>query len=250
MLGTATLDTPPNAPAAGSPPPAPVAIAAAAATPATTPVVTPAATQAAASTTPATTATPAAAATAETKPGDKPATQPVSLMATEAKADVPPEVKDDLKIPEKAPLTDADVAAVTEFAKANKMSAEMAQHVLEDRAKLVAGMQTKVATEQKASFDKLWTDWQTETKSDKDYGGDKLPESQKAVKRFISRYADPDFAEALAKSPFGNHRGFFRMLARAGLAMAEDSSAGVSNAPGGAAKQISAIDFFPSMRPK
>lgn len=173
-------------------------------------------------------------------------------MATDGKATepAPAEIKYDLKIPEKAPLTAEDVTAVTEFAKANKMSAEVAQAVLNERAKLVENFQKGVVKAQETGFQKLWTDWTLETKADKDFGGDKLPESQKSVQRFISRYADPDFAAELAKSPFGNHRGFFRMLARAGMAMAEDSPGGLSNSPGGAPKALTAVDFFPSMRPK
>lgn len=86
-----------------------------------------------------------------------------------------------------------------------------------------------LAEQRKAEFDalnernqKIVADWQTEIKSDKDFGGDKLKDSTNTANRVIATFGDDAFKRDLVDLGLGNHPGLFRLLARVGNALSDD----------------------------
>ena len=154
-----------------------------------------------------------------TKPGDK-------AGAAEEKPKVPE--KYELTIPDdsKPFVDDAILERFKQTAKTAQMTNEEAQAFLEDQI-------TFVRSQAQA--------WETETKADPTYGGDKLPETQKLAQRFIDRIR-PDghprrdsFLKFLARGGAGNNLDVVSALADAGRLMSEDSGpAGRTGGGGGA----------------
>lgn len=82
---------------------------------------------------------------------------------------------------------------------------------------------------------KIITDWQTEIRSDKEFGGDKLPATIKTADRVIATFGDDAFRRDLVDLGLGNHPGIFRLLARVGNALSDDRSV-TSETPAAPAK--------------
>ncbi|CDN96083.1 hypothetical protein [Agrobacterium tumefaciens] len=72
---------------------------------------------------------------------------------------------------------------------------------------------------------KITTDWQTEIKTDKDFGGDNLATSLNNANRVIATFGDDALRRDLVEIGIGNHPGIFRLLARVGNALSDDKPA-------------------------
>lgn len=165
-------------------------------------------------------ASPSAAAPTSTPPagtapeGGQPTT-PAAGEGTAQGAQAGQEAKYDLKVPEGSLLdAQAEVARVVEFAKSRGLTPEAAQEVLEERHQAV---QAYVERSQK-----IVDGWADELKTDPEVGGDKLPGALEDAKRFIDKFADPEFKKWLNDTGFGNSRWLVRMLARAGKPLQDD----------------------------
>jgi hypothetical protein len=170
---------------------------------------------------------------------ETPAADPKGAETVKVEAVKPPEaapIEYKLVAPEKSGLTETDLKAATELAKTWKLTQEQAQQLVQIKADERAAVTKHISTEQQQLAAKTQDAWETEFKSDKDFGGEKLSTSLKAARRVLQSYADPKWVEALERSPLGSEPGFLRMLARIGARMGEDSSSPAGNHPDMAAK--------------
>lgn len=148
---------------------------------------------------------------AQTPPAEPPKSEPASP------AKIVPE-KYDLKIPDGALITAADVERIAAFAKERGLSNEEAQAVLErDNANIISYQEN-----QKAQLEKLKTDWVEQVKSDKEIGGAVFNESIELSKRVIERFGSQELKQQLDATGFGNHPELVRIFSKIGKAMSED----------------------------
>ena len=89
-----------------------------------------------------------------------------------------------------------------------------------------------IAEQRKTEFDalnsrhqKIVEDWQTEIRSDRDFGGDGLDVSLNTANRVIATFGDDAFRRDLTEIGIGNHPGLFRLLVRVGNAISDDKPA-------------------------
>lgn len=148
--------------------------------------------------------------------------------------------KYELKLPEKNPHLDAtDLSAVEALAKAEGWTNEEAQAELEARGTALAGLSTKFLEA---------------TKADKEYGGDKFPETERLALLALNtlRPAGTPRGDSvrsmLNKTGFGNHVEWISLLADIGKLMAEDGHMG-GGAGGGSQTKDLANKLYPNMAP-
>jgi hypothetical protein len=188
-------------------------------------------------------ATPAAVKPAETAPGATLATGKVeNLAAKDPVADPAVEPKYELKTPEGFA---GDINQVVEFAKANKISPEAAQKIVEREHALRADAIKARDDEAIKSWETRVGNWANEVKADKELGGANLSKTQENALRVLKKYdADGSFAKELNSTGYGNHPTVLRFLTAIGKAMAEDTF--ISGSQASAQRDPAAI-LFPTM---
>lgn len=204
--------------------------------------------------------TPAAAAD---KPADKTPETPKSLLADAPAADAPKAEdkpadppKDEkppeedlaaaLKLPEGSKLEAATVKEVADFAKANKLTKEVAQAVLDQRHALAVKQEAQL----KAAYNKLYDTFVADLKADKDFGGEKFQANVDLAKRAVKQIFTVEERAALESSPFGNHPILVKAMARLGARLAEDGNFTAGGSPPRAKEFNPAVDMFPSLKAK
>ena len=151
----------------------------------------------------------------DVKVEDKPAEE-IEPVKEEAKPDeakpAAQSESDELKLvaPEGSSLSDEDINATKEFAKANKLSQESAQKILDEKAGLV----TKVIAKQNADFKEKTENWLKEVKEIKSFD-----EDLKHTQKVLDDWFDPEFKKMLNETGLGNHPSLFKGLAKLGKAM-------------------------------
>lgn len=140
--------------------------------------------------------------------------------------------KYELKLPEKTTLTQADVDAVSTFAKDKKLTNEQAQMLLEQRHEAA----TATTTAAQAKLTEIKTGWINELKSDTEFGGANLDANDAHATKAIKAFGGDELLKSIKDAGFNQHPGFFRMMARIGKAMAEDKplNQGATGGSGGA----------------
>lgn len=148
----------------------------------------------------------------------------------------------DLKVPEGIA---ADSASIKTFADtAQELGVPQAQ-----AEALLAAVAPQIA-EQLAAPLKQWNDtqreWQGQIKADKDFGGDRLPQTLATMARLLDNQAltDPGMRDALRVTGMGNNPAFFRSFARYATALTEGSHVG--GAPPAAPKRTAAETLYPN----
>lgn len=167
---------------------------------------------------PAPVADPAAQATdpAATPPaGDPPAAEP----STEAKADDKPAAEPEIeyepfKLPEGLATDEEMLGEFKALAKELKLPQADAQRL----ADLGAKMQTKQMEQHAATV----AGWITATQTDKEFGGDALPENLAVARKAIDAFGSPELRTLLNDSGLGNHPEVVRTFLRVGKAISED----------------------------
>lgn len=118
---------------------------------------------------------------------------------------------------------DADAAKVlSDKAAADKIAADkvIADKVISDKA------ETELLARQKTQHTQTVKDWETQTKADKDLGGDKYAATHASLKRAMDRFAPPGsaFRKLVDDTGYGNHPEFVRFVSNIGAAMGEDGT--------------------------
>ncbi len=134
----------------------------------------------------------------------------------------------DFKAPEGVELDASAVERFKAVAGDLKMPADQAQKVVDLYADL-----RKAETD---AFVKQVETWGEETKADKEYGGDKLPETLASARKVIDTFGTPEFKSLLDSSGMGNHPEVVKLLAKVGKAISEDGF--IRGAPKGPAKSF------------
>lgn len=137
---------------------------------------------------------------------------------TDGKTDAPtgaPE-KYEFKAPEGRQFDNEVIASFSEVAKELNLSQESAQKVLDKMA-------PKVAERQQAQLQMLRQEWESSSKSDKEFGGEKITENLGIAKKALDAFGTPELRTLLEQSGLGNHPEFIRLLYRAGKSISEDN---------------------------
>lgn len=124
----------------------------------------------------------------------------------------------DFKVPEGVVI---DAAALTEFkdtAKELGLTQEQAQKVADLGTKQAQSFAAQLAQSQKDAA----AQWATETTSDKEIGGDALPENLAIAKKALDTYGTPALKALLVKSGLGNHPEIIRTFVKVGKTISED----------------------------
>ena len=133
----------------------------------------------------------------------------------ETKSEGVPE-KYEFKAPEGKAYDNAVLEPFAEAAREANLTQDAAQKILDRMAPALAARQQ----EQVAA---VRTGWLESSRTDKEFGGDKLQENLSAAKRALDSYAAPEFRKLLDDTGLGNHPEVIRMLVRVGKSMNEDS---------------------------
>lgn len=186
----------------------------------------------------------AAPAGTEPKPGD---TEPVDgkpAATTEPKPAEPAAAKAPEKYEFKAPVEgetlDAGIAAsFSEVAKDLNLPQEAAQKVIDKMLPVLAQRQVDAIA-------KARTEWETAATSDKEFGGEALPQNLGVAKKAMDAFGTPELRTLLNESGLGNHPEVIRFMFRAGKAMSEDGMVtGTKSAP----TKTTAQRMYPNMNP-
>lgn len=134
--------------------------------------------------------------------------------------------KFDLKIPEKAIISQDHVERIAAFAKEHGLTNDKAQAILERDNQLLAEDRARMLKEQETSMSKMQEGWLTTAKADKEFGGEQFDKNIELARRVLGKYGTPEFNAILTdpkQGMFGNHPELVRVLVRIGKAMGEDS---------------------------
>jgi hypothetical protein len=156
-----------------------------------------------ASTTPAT--------SAEAKPADaaKPEDKPVEAAK---------EVVYEFKLPEGVEFKGELLDELKTTAKELGLTQEQAQRVADLGAKQAQGFAAQLIEQQKT----MTAEWAEQTTTDKEIGGDKLPENLGVAKKALDSFGTPALKTLLNQSGLGNHPEVVRFMVKAGKAISED----------------------------
>ena len=152
----------------------------------------------------------AKAAAAETVASDQPAAE----AKAEAKPQAAPE-KYEFKAPEGKQFDAEVLNTYSEVARELNLSQEAAQRVLD-------AMAPKMAERQVAQIEAIRAEWANSSKTDKEFGGEKLSENLSTAKKALDAFGTTELRTLLNESGLGNHPEVIRFMVRAGKAISED----------------------------
>lgn len=175
-----------------------------------------------------------------------------------ADAAKPAEAKPATEAPQGAPETYAEFTMpegvtfdkdlgneLVSFAKEHNLTQEQAQKVADLGAKQAQTLTQRFAEAQKAQVAK----WETDSKADKEFGGDQLNENLGVANKFLGTFATPEFKQLLVESGLGNHPEMIRMMVRVGKAISQDKFVAGGNASARSGTSM-AERFYPDMKSK
>ncbi len=141
----------------------------------------------------------------------------------QAKPESAPE-KYEFQAPEGQKFDDTVLGAYSEIAKELNLSQEAAQKVLDKVAPVIQARQAE-------QIEAVRTAWAESAKTDKEFGGDKLPENLATAKKALDTFGTPELKKLLNESGLGNNPEVIRAFYRAGKAISEDKFVGGKGAP-------------------
>jgi len=128
--------------------------------------------------------------------------------------------------PEGVTFDDAVVEAFSEVARDLNLPQDQAQKVLDKMAPVMAARQAD-------QIQAVRSQWESDARADKEFGGDKLDENLAVAKKAMDAFATPELKALLNETGMGNHPEIIRTFYRAGKAISEDKfiNGATSNAP-------------------
>lgn len=142
--------------------------------------------------------------------------------------------------PEGVQFDNKVIDAFSEAAKDLNLSQDAAQKILDKVGPVMAAQQLEAI--QAAS-----NEWAEASKSDKEFGGDKLNENLAVAKKAMDKFASPELRSLLNESALGNNPEVIRMFYRVGMAISEDGLVVGGNARN--SEQSAAQRMYPNMNP-
>lgn len=144
--------------------------------------------------------------------------EPAPAVAEEAKApaEAPkaPEAYE-FKVPEGRTFDPEVMTAYSEVAKELNLSQEAAQRLLD-------AVGPKMAERQLAQVEAVRMGWAESSKTDREFGGEKLSENLSVAKKALDQFGTAELRSLLNESGLGNHPEVIRFMFRAGKAISED----------------------------
>lgn len=135
-----------------------------------------------------------------------------------------------LAVPEGMKLAESELKEVTAFAQSNNLSLEQAQALVTEAAK-----SAKSAVEQQQQrFDTMRATYAESLAKDKDWGGDKLQETQRLATQTAMRYFTPVLKDLLNRTGLGDNPDLIIAMAKIGKQISEDkvlTGKGAADAP-------------------
>ena len=179
------------------------------------------------------TVTDAVAATADKLYGDNKATATQDRQAADAapagKEPAPPAAEEakapaeapkapeayEFKVPEGRTFDPEVMTAYSQVAKELNLSQEAAQRLLD-------AVGPKMAERQVAQIEAVRNGWAESSKTDREFGGEKLSENLSVAKKALDQFGTAELRSLLNESGLGNHPEVIRFMYRAGKAISED----------------------------
>lgn len=182
----------------------------------------------------------------EKKPETAPGTE--GEKKPEATKDAAPPAEIVLKLPDGVQADPKLLDGFKAMWKEEGLEGAKAQKVLDFYVKA----QNAAVQQADEAFVKQVEGWAQAVKTDKEVGGANFEPSLQSAKKFIAKFGGgPELTKVLNESGLGNHPDLFRVFARAGKALAEDSIAGSSTAvPRLSSHEEKLRISYPSMFPK
>lgn len=129
-----------------------------------------------------------------------------------------PEQYADFALPEGMAFNEEVLGEFKDFAKERNLSQEDAQKFADMGAKLIQQSNAKTL----AQVEAVQAQWVEATRTDKEFGGDKLDENIAVAKRALDTFGTPELSKMLAETKMGNHPEVIRYMVRVGKAISED----------------------------
>jgi len=123
-------------------------------------------------------------------------------------------------------LDSETMSTFAEVAKELGLTQDSAQKIL-DR------MAPQMAQRQQAQIESIRTEWVEASKTDAEFGGDKIAENLAVAKKALDQFGTPELRALLNESGLGNHPEIIRMMYRAGKSISEDTYVGRAAGTGG-----------------
>ena len=108
----------------------------------------------------------------------------------------------------------------------------------DDAQKLIDKLSPVLEKGQIAQIEAVRNEWTAQSRTDKEFGGDKLDENLAVAKKSLDLHGTPEFKALLQNTGLGNHPEIIRFLFRVGKATSEDTFV-----KGGTGTQESPKDF-------
>jgi hypothetical protein len=150
--------------------------------------------------------------------------------------------KYEFKLPEGVKLEGDQLAAIEKFARELNLSQEQAQKLVDRDIQTRADATAELLTKGEA----LAKQWEAETRSDKEIGGEALPANLAVAKKALDAFGTPKLREYLNETGLGNNPEVVKLFVRIGKAISEDGYV----TTGGAQRQAPADPakrLFPKM---
>jgi len=169
---------------------------------------------------PAATATDTTAAAATTDANAQATTDAAAAQAAAdaAAAAAAKDVVYEFKLPDGVKLEGESLEELKTLAKESGLTQEQAQKLADLGAKQAQSFANQIAEQQKA----VTAEWETQARTDKEFGGDKLDENLGVAKKALDTFGSPGLKEMLVKTGLGNHPEVIRLLVKTGKAISED----------------------------
>lgn len=155
------------------------------------------------------------AASTEAKPNEGEAPKEGDKPAEGAK---PADVNYEFKLPDGVDLKGEAIDELKAAAKEFGLTQEQAQRIADLGVKQAQGFAAQLVEQQKT----LTAEWADQTTTDKEIGGDKLPENLGVAKKALDAFGSKELKTLLNQSGLGNHPEIVRFMVKAGKAISED----------------------------
>jgi hypothetical protein len=146
----------------------------------------------------------------------------------EAKANEVPEEYADFTLPDGVTIDTEVGGEFKTLAKELGLTQAKAQQVMDLGAKLVQKADAQRAEAMASEVSK----WAEASRTDKEFGGDKLAENLAGAKKALSEFGSPELQTMLNESGLGNHPEVIRLLHRVSKAISEDKIVRGNATPG------------------
>ena len=186
-------------------------------------------------------AAPAAAAPAAQPTQATDGQAPASADAQAAGTDKPIEYAD-FAAPDGVTLNTDAVTELKAFAAEKKLTQEDAQKLVDLGAKTMQQQQAALVSQ----IEQAQAQWSDASRTDKEFGGDKLAENVAVAKQALDTFGSPELSKMLKESGLGNHPEIIRAFFRVGKAISEDKLERGNPPPANATDDL-AKKMYPTM---